>query len=198
MSAGIRARWVAEELRGDDWQRPGRVEEARARKLAELERFSSEPRLNEHAERRHLTVPTAGVRDAYLADRPHDPAAAARLGDRASRRAPAPTAAPRSHRLESRTRPADARPEPTLERTSPRRASPVRGPVFDAIGSSPDGSHAEESFAVIGASRETCVAIGARFGQDAIFELTTTEQIVVGCDGTWELTRPTDSRKGSA
>jgi hypothetical protein len=62
--------------------------------------------------------------------------------------------------------------------------------LFDALGSSPDGSHAEESFAVIGASRETCMAIGARFRQDAIFELTTTEQIVVGCDGHWERKRP--------
>jgi hypothetical protein len=42
MSAGLRAKWVAEDLRGDDWRRPGRLEEARKRKLAELERFSSE------------------------------------------------------------------------------------------------------------------------------------------------------------
>ena len=67
--------------------------------------------------------------------------------------------------------------------------------LFEALGSSPDGDHEEESFAVIGARREACVAIGAKFGQDAIFELTTTEQIVVGCDGSWELRRPFTSHE---
>jgi hypothetical protein len=42
MSAGLRAKWFAESLRGDDWQRSGRLEEAQARKLADLARFATE------------------------------------------------------------------------------------------------------------------------------------------------------------
>jgi hypothetical protein len=50
MSSSLRAKWVAESLRGDDWQRPGRLEEAQARKLAELERFTSELNADESIE----------------------------------------------------------------------------------------------------------------------------------------------------
>lgn len=61
--------------------------------------------------------------------------------------------------------------------------------VFPAIGASPDGHHFEESFAVTGLDRPTALALGREFGQVAIFELTQTDQIVVGCDGDWELSR---------
>jgi Protein of unknown function (DUF3293) len=66
-----------------------------------------------------------------------------------------------------------------------------RGPtVFEARGESPDGDHAEDSFAVIGLSRDAAVALGREFRQAAIFELIDGMQIVVGCEGDWELRRP--------
>lgn len=61
--------------------------------------------------------------------------------------------------------------------------------VLPAIGSSPDGDHHEESYAVTGLARSTAVALASDFGQLAIFELGASTQTVVGCDGTWELSR---------
>jgi hypothetical protein len=61
--------------------------------------------------------------------------------------------------------------------------------VFPAIGSSPDGDHYEESYAVTGLARSTAVALASDFGQVAIFELGPSTQTVAGCDGTWELSR---------
>lgn len=63
-------------------------------------------------------------------------------------------------------------------------------PVRDALGSSPDGSHQEEGFAVIGLKRADARALGRDFGQAAIFEIRDCRQIVVGCDGDWDLERP--------
>ncbi len=72
-----------------------------------------------------------------------------------------------------------------------RQALAERGlDVLDALGSSPDGTHQEESFAVVGLSRDAAVELGSRFGQDAVFELSANAQTVVGCDGGWSLTRP--------
>jgi hypothetical protein len=50
VSANVRAKWVAEGVRGDDWSRAGRLEEARARHLADLERFASDLGSAEQAE----------------------------------------------------------------------------------------------------------------------------------------------------
>jgi hypothetical protein len=61
--------------------------------------------------------------------------------------------------------------------------------VHPAIGSSSAGDHHEESYAVSGLSRSTAIALASEFDQLAIFELTTARQTVVGCDGTWELSR---------
>jgi len=49
-----------------------------------------------------------------------------------------------------------------------------------ALGSSEDGTHSEPSFLVWGATVETALALGAEFDQEAIFELTDDELVVVG------------------
>jgi len=51
-----------------------------------------------------------------------------------------------------------------------------------ALGSSRDGSHAEPSFLIWGATVDAAVALGAEFDQEAIFELTDRELVVVGVD----------------
>jgi hypothetical protein len=62
--------------------------------------------------------------------------------------------------------------------------------IFKAVGESPEGDHVEESFAAIGLGREAAVELGRQYRQTAIFELNGGEQIVVGCGGDWELSRP--------
>jgi Protein of unknown function (DUF3293) len=66
--------------------------------------------------------------------------------------------------------------------------------VLCAVGSSPDGQHVEESLAALGIGRRRARAIGRRHGQWAIFELTSDQQIVVGCDVAWRVARPLDPK----
>jgi hypothetical protein len=66
--------------------------------------------------------------------------------------------------------------------------------VLGAVGSSPDGQHVEESFAVLGIGQRRARAIGRRHGQWAIFELSADQQIVVGCEVPWRVARPLDPR----
>ena len=61
--------------------------------------------------------------------------------------------------------------------------------VHPAIGASPDGDHYEESYATTGLERTAAIDLGREFEQAAVFQLTTREQIVVGCEGDWELSR---------
>jgi len=62
--------------------------------------------------------------------------------------------------------------------------------VRSAIGCSPDGEWSEPSFAVSGIGRRRAKKLGRVFEQHAIFEITTDELIVLGCDGSWEERRP--------
>lgn len=55
--------------------------------------------------------------------------------------------------------------------------------VWAALGEAADGSWAESGYAVAGAGRDAVVALGARFGQRAVFELDDAEQRIVGCLG---------------
>lgn len=66
-----------------------------------------------------------------------------------------------------------------------RGYSPVR-----AVGREPDGTHCEDSWAVVGMSDDDAREIGARFGQDAIFRFADGVQMVVACDGSWSDSRP--------
>jgi hypothetical protein len=58
-----------------------------------------------------------------------------------------------------------------------------------ALGSDPNSDHSEESWCVVGLSDERARAIGAQFGQWAVFRISSTEQIVLGCFGDWERSR---------
>ena len=59
-----------------------------------------------------------------------------------------------------------------------------------ALGTSPDESWSEESVAVPGLDRETALALGREFGQEAVFEVTAEYLRVHGCSGDWQIERP--------
>ena len=58
-----------------------------------------------------------------------------------------------------------------------------------ALGTSPDGSWSEESVAVPGLDRETALALGREFGQEAVFEVTAEYLRVHGCSADWQFER---------
>jgi hypothetical protein len=58
-----------------------------------------------------------------------------------------------------------------------------------AVGADPDSEHAEESWAVCGLSDDEARAIGAAFGQVAVFRLTATGQAVMACFEDWVVSR---------
>ena len=65
------------------------------------------------------------------------------------------------------------------------------GAIEPVVGRSSDNTWSEDSFLVVGVSREQAVDIGRSFGQLAIFELDRHSVHVVRCDaGTVERTRP--------
>lgn len=66
-----------------------------------------------------------------------------------------------------------------------RGLNPVR-----AVGSDPDSDHFEESWAVVGLSDDEARAIGAAFGQVAVFRLARGTQTVLACTEDWSLSRP--------
>lgn len=69
--------------------------------------------------------------------------------------------------------------------------------VFPITGGSPDGVHRESSFAVQGLTREQALSIGVRFGQNAIFEISSRILAVVGCrSGERREIGPFDQRMG--
>jgi hypothetical protein len=55
--------------------------------------------------------------------------------------------------------------------------------VTRAVASAEDGTHAEESAAVVGWDDDEALALARRFGQDAIFRWSPTAWAVVPCDG---------------
>lgn len=59
-----------------------------------------------------------------------------------------------------------------------------------AVGCDPASPHHEEGWAVVGMSdREVC-ALGAEFGQDAVFRIEPGTLRVLACDGSWSDSRP--------
>ena len=56
---------------------------------------------------------------------------------------------------------------------------------LSALGTSPDGTWSEQSVAVPGLDRETALALGREFAQEAVFEVTTEILRVHGCAGEW-------------
>lgn len=65
-----------------------------------------------------------------------------------------------------------------------RGLNPVR-----AVGSDPDSDHFEESWAVVGLSDDEARAIGAAYGQVAVFRLARGTQTVLACTEDWSLSR---------
>jgi hypothetical protein len=58
-----------------------------------------------------------------------------------------------------------------------------------ALGADPDSDHAEESWAVVGLSDDQARALGAEFGQVAVFRLAGGVQTVLACFEDWERSR---------
>lgn len=58
-----------------------------------------------------------------------------------------------------------------------------------AVGSDPDSPHSEESWAVSGLTDAAARAIGADFGQAAVFRLEARSQTVLECAGKWKVSR---------
>jgi hypothetical protein len=76
--------------------------------------------------------------------------------------------------VENRRRQADL--EGELQARSP-------GELWTAVGVDPVSEHREEGVAVTGLDLDVVVALGARYGQDAIFEWTSQEWAIVACRG---------------
>jgi hypothetical protein len=62
--------------------------------------------------------------------------------------------------------------------------SPIR-----AFGADPNPDHAEESWCVTGLTDTQARQIGAKFGQWAVFRISMSEQVVLGCFGEWSRSR---------
>lgn len=61
--------------------------------------------------------------------------------------------------------------------------------VLSALGSDPNSEHSEESWAVFGLTDEQAIALGAKFDQVAVFQITGSRQTVLGCVGEWKVSR---------
>lgn len=59
-----------------------------------------------------------------------------------------------------------------------------------AIGADPNSEHHEESWAVTGLNDQQAKAVGAAFGQVAVFRISDGTQTVLACTGDWSLSRP--------
>ena len=74
-----------------------------------------------------------------------------------------------------------------------RTLSELGTSVRPAIGASPSGDWSEESFLIEGTEEGTAIDLGHRFGQHAVFEVTSAELRVLACDGPWSEIRRWDS-----
>ena len=59
-----------------------------------------------------------------------------------------------------------------------------------AVGCDPASPHHEEGWAVVAMSDERACALGAEFGQDAVFRIDPGTLTVLACDGSWSDSRP--------
>lgn len=58
-----------------------------------------------------------------------------------------------------------------------------------ALGSDPNSSHSEKSWAVVGLTDNAAVELGKKYGQVAVFRITDSRQSVLGCLSEWEVSR---------
>lgn len=61
--------------------------------------------------------------------------------------------------------------------------------VCEALGSDPNSTHSEKSWAVIGLTDEVAIELGKKYGQVAVFRITESQQSVLGCLSDWEVSR---------
>ena len=61
--------------------------------------------------------------------------------------------------------------------------------ALEALGSDPNSTHAEKSWAVIGLTDKTAIELGKKYGQVAVFRITESQQSVLGCLSEWEVSR---------
>jgi hypothetical protein len=136
-------------------------------------------------------MPRTGWRPRHCAGRPAWSGASPDVTPSSGQSSRQPRPCP--DRLEPRARASAGAEESLRQRTPPAGGCLPLSHDVDALGRAPDGSHSEESIAVVGLARETAVGLGRQFEQDAIFELHPGSQVVVGCDGSWTLTRALSS-----
>ena len=58
-----------------------------------------------------------------------------------------------------------------------------------ALGSDPNSSHSEKSWAVAGLKDNAAVELGKKYGQVAVFRITESRQSLLGCLSEWEVSR---------
>ena len=58
-----------------------------------------------------------------------------------------------------------------------------------ALGSDPNSSHSEKSWAVVGLTDNAAVELGKKYGQVAVFRITESCLSVLGCLSEWEVSR---------
>lgn len=61
--------------------------------------------------------------------------------------------------------------------------------AFVALGSDPNSSHSEKSWAVVGLTDNAAVELGKKYGQVAVFRITESRQSVLGCLSEWKVSR---------
>ena len=61
--------------------------------------------------------------------------------------------------------------------------------ALEALGSDPNSSHSEKSWAVVGMTDDTAIELGRKYGQVAVFFITRARQWVLGCLAEWEVGR---------
>ena len=61
--------------------------------------------------------------------------------------------------------------------------------ALEALGSDPNSSHSEKSWAVAGLKDNAAVELGKKYGQVAVFRITESRQSLLGCLSEWEVSR---------
>ncbi len=61
--------------------------------------------------------------------------------------------------------------------------------ALEALGSDPNSSHSEKSWAVVGMTDDTAIELGRKYGQVAVFRITESQQSVLGSLREWEVSR---------
>ncbi len=89
--------------------------------------------------------------------------------------------------------PGDERPNSEInEARNEQLRADISALGFDALaalGSDPNSSHSEKSWAVVDLTDNAAVELGKKYGQVAVFRITESCQSVLGCLSEWEVSR---------